>query len=327
MNMVKWLCQRCGHKSLLSLAQTIFLIDFVLQSVFFFSSHLFSRKLSEFELFLYWPASRCALCQTVFILASLQMCTQPGVLMAGMGGKKAGGRGARRVGREQVTEVRFGAINVGRSRSGEVKCRASDPMRAAASWLHLPPISSPTTTRSGEVGSIVNTVAAKGPCWDSSNAWEAGSSVGRVAAWKAWSMVADAAFCQPRSRFRGSSGGCAAAGAGAASGHAGGVKPMLVRNLSTCWRHWRVWDGGAPDWSWRATSWKTSGVLLWMVCAASCQDAQKAAAVWWKALRRPKPPCVRASRALFALASGSVAFGSCRSWPRQRCMCKSWAVA
>ena len=65
--------------------------------------------------------------------------------------------------------------------------------------------------------------------------------------------------------------------------------------------------------------------LLCIACAASFQDAQKAAAVWWKELRRPRPPRLRASRARWAVASGKA--GRCRSWARLCWMLWLWAAA
>ena len=104
------------------------------------------------------------------------------------------------------------------------------------------------------------------------------------------------------------------AGGDARSGQGGVAKPRLLRKVWTWEMHWIVGRVEAGACNWRSTSWNNSGVLLYSVFAASCQDAQKAAAVWWKALRRPRPPRLRASQALCALVSGKA--GSCRSWAK-----------
>ena len=98
------------------------------------------------------------------------------------------------------------------------------------------------------------------------------------------------ACCHPLSKSRGASGSWTDAGGGVLSGQGGVAKPMSLRKVWTWEIHWIVGRVGAGACKWRSTSWKRSGVLLCNVFAASCQDAQKAAALWWKALRRPRPP-------------------------------------
>lgn len=99
----------------------------------------------------------------------------------------------------------------------------------------------------------------------------------------------------------------------------------MLRKAWTCEMHWMF--RGAEGCSLQVALHLVERFrdLLCIACAASFQDAQKAAAVWWKELRRPRPPRLRASRARWAVASGKA--GRCRSWARLCWMLWLWAAA